>query len=120
MAEEEKNTKDAVTAGAQKVADKEHNDEPREKAPYSGAPLAGKPEGVKSGAKLAEQVKEGLEREDPPVDAAPATATIRETNADGSATDSIIPNPGVDAPVAQDTSNTSDGSSNTKGSARKK
>jgi len=81
----------------------------RAKAPYSGAPLAGAPGGVKSGAKLLEQVKAGIEKGEPIVDAPPATATIRVENADGSATDQIVPNPGVTAPVAQDTSNSQDG-----------
>lgn len=78
-----------------------------DKAPYSGTPdVAGNPEGVKSGKRLFEQVRDSFKTDDVPVDAPPALATIREEAADGRATDSIVPNPDYsDAPVSQDTSN---------------
>lgn len=58
----------------------------REKAPGSGGPAAGNPNGVKSGEKLLDEVKNqmhggGEARED----VAPAEASIRATNPDGSA-----------------------------------
>jgi len=57
-----------------------------EKAPGSGGPAAGKPEGVKSGDQLMREVREQVQSGNAPIDqVAPAEATIRATSKDGSA-----------------------------------
>jgi hypothetical protein len=59
----------------------------REKAPGSGGPAAGNPEGVKSGQKLFQEIKDqvqGNTKADPVTELAPAEQDIRGINPDGS------------------------------------